>query len=151
MERELLAAVATGLGLADSAGRPSGPKAGGLAAWQEKRVTRYIVEHATAGIQVADLAAIARLSPGHFSRAFRASFGTSPYAMISRYRVSEAIRLMLGTDWPLVDIAEACGFADQSHFTRTFYRHTDTSPGRWRRSHAREGPSSWHRPQPEEN
>ncbi|MBA2590335.1 MAG: helix-turn-helix transcriptional regulator, partial [Alphaproteobacteria bacterium] len=30
-------------------------------------------------------------------------------------------------------IAAACGFADQSHFTRAFSRHTGTTPGQWRR------------------
>lgn len=131
IERDLLDAVAKGLGLGSVPRR----RAGGLAAWQEKRVTRYIAEHAADGIHVAELAAIARLSPGHFSRAFRASFGLSPHAMVCRYRVREAMRLMLGTGWPLIEIAEACGFADQSHFIRSFCRHAATSPGRWRRLH----------------
>lgn len=134
MDNQLLGAVARALGV--SVEPQAGPRHGGLAAWQEKRVVRYIVERAATGIQVAELAAIARLSPSHFSRAFRTSFGISPHAMVTRYRVQEATRLLLGTDLPLADIAEACGFADQSHFSRTFCRHTDTSPGRWRRARA---------------
>lgn len=143
IESQLLDAVAVALGLSDPVSHRTGARAGGLAPWQEKRVARYITGHASVGVQVAELASLARLSTSHFSKAFRASFGMSPYAMICRYRVSEAMRLMLGTEWPLVDIAQACGFADQSHFSRTFHRHTDTSPGRWRRSHApRQLPSS---------
>jgi AraC-like DNA-binding protein len=36
-------------------------------------------------------------------------------------------------DRELADIAQLCGFADQSHFTRVFSRSEGYSPGRWRR------------------
>jgi AraC-like DNA-binding protein len=133
IDAQLIDAVAAAL--ATGAPPRSPAKHGGLAPWQAKRVARHIVDHAAAGIQIGDLAALARLSTSHFSRAFRMSFGMSPYAMVCRYRIGEAMRLMLSTDWPLAEIAGTCGFADQSHFTRLFHRHTDTSPGKWRRSH----------------
>ena len=110
---------------------------GGLAPWQEKRVIRFIVENALTHIEVSSLAAISRLSISHFSRAFRASFGMSPYAMVCRCRIEEAKRLLVTSDWTLIQIANACGFSDQSHFTRQFHRYTQASPGRWRRT----GPS----------
>ena len=133
IEAQFVDAVAATL---ESAGPPR-PLAnrGGLAPWQAKRVARYIVDHAALGIQIGELARLARLSTSHFSRAFRLSFGISPYAMVCRYRIGEAMRLMLSTDQPLAEIAGTCGFADQSHFTRLFHRHTATSPGKWRRSH----------------
>ncbi len=133
LDAVLVETVGVALGLGASPPDLAREFAAGLAPWQEKRVARYIVQHATNTIQVRDLAAIARLSVSHFSRAFRSSFGAPPYALVCRYRVREAMRLMLITTWPLVEIADACGFADQSHFTRTFQRHADTSPGRWRR------------------
>lgn len=130
-----LEAAGMDLGLAGVPQTSAHEFSGGLSPWQEKRVVRYIVEHATGTLQVGELAEIARLSVSHFSRAFRHSFGTPPYALVCRYRIREAIRLMLNTTWSLVEIAAACGFADQSHFTRAFQRHTGTSPGRWRRLH----------------
>jgi AraC family transcriptional regulator len=33
----------------------------------------------------------------------------------------------------LADIALACGFANQSHFSRVFAKVTGVSPGAWRR------------------
>jgi transcriptional regulator GlxA family with amidase domain len=42
--------------------------------------------------------------------------------------------LLLGSQMSLADIALACGFADQSHFTRIFARSTGAPPGSWRRS-----------------
>jgi AraC family transcriptional regulator len=38
------------------------------------------------------------------------------------------------TDMPLADIALACGFADQSHFTLVFSTATGLPPGVWRRA-----------------
>jgi AraC family transcriptional regulator len=35
----------------------------------------------------------------------------------------------------LTEIALACGFADQSHFTKAFTRRIGISPGAWRRHH----------------
>jgi AraC family transcriptional regulator len=38
------------------------------------------------------------------------------------------------TDVPLAEIALAAGFADQSHFTKTFRRSRGLTPGEYRRS-----------------
>lgn len=113
----------------------SRPGSGGLASWQENRVARHIVDNADRPLRVSKLADLAGLSSSHFSRAFRASFGLSPHKMLAHHRVTRAKQLLLSTDLPLVEIASACGYVDQSHFSRQFHRHTSTSPGRWRRDH----------------
>jgi AraC-like DNA-binding protein len=41
--------------------------------------------------------------------------------------------MMRSTQEQLSDIALACGFADQSHLTRSFHRCVGMSPGVWRR------------------
>lgn len=110
------------------------PARGGLAPWQIKRVVRHIAEHFARPIAVNELAAIARLSASHFSRAFRASLGLSPHALICEQRVSHARHLLTTTQLSLAEIAAECGFADQSHFSRRFQQITATSPGRWRRT-----------------
>jgi AraC family transcriptional regulator len=40
---------------------------------------------------------------------------------------------MLGSNVPLVEIALAAGFADQTHFTRSFKRITGMTPTEFRR------------------
>src|SRR5215510_10333934 len=82
-----------------------------------------------------DLAPLARLSAGHFSRSFTRSFGIAPFAYVAGRRLARAQELMLTTDEPLSQIALACGLCDQSHLTRLFRRHVGTSPNAWRRSH----------------
>ena len=75
-----------------------------------------------------------RLSPAHFSRAFRTSFGCSPLEYVTRRRMERAQGLMLSTDIPLSQIALDCGFADQAHFSRLFRRVVGESPRVWRRA-----------------
>jgi AraC family transcriptional regulator len=107
---------------------------GGLAAWQIRKVTRYIDVNLERTIRNDDLAALARLTPAHFGRAFRNSVGEPPHEYVIRRRVERAQGLMLATEATLSDIALDCGLADQSHLTRLFRRVVGESPRVWRRA-----------------
>ena len=108
---------------------------GGLTPWQVRQVTRHVEASMGSNISTEDCAAIARLSTSHFRRSFKASFGETFYAWLSRRRVERAQEMMVMTDQPLAQIARQCGFADLSHFTRVFRRLTGPSPGFWRRQY----------------
>jgi AraC family transcriptional regulator len=114
------------------------PARGGLAPWAVRKVKFHIEANLDSPIRSEELAAIARLTPCHFIRAFRTSFGDSPIGYIIRRRVEKAQGLMLSTDEPLSQIAIDCGFADQAYLCRLFRRIVGESPGAWRR--ARLGP-----------
>lgn len=129
-----LAAIHTDLaGLLGLPVEPPAQLGGGLAPWQANRVKAYIAANLGDAITVDDLAALAGLSASYFSRAFRATFGETPYAHVLRQRIDRACHLMLAGDEPLSQIAVACGLADQSHFTRLFRRFRGTTPHAWRR------------------
>jgi len=108
---------------------------GGLAPWQISRVKAHVEAHLDSTLRMRDLAAIARLSAGHFSRSFTRSFGVAPFAYVAGRRLARAQELMLTTNEPLSQIGLACGLCDQSHLTRLFRRHVGTSPNVWRRTH----------------
>lgn len=91
--------------------------------------------HLDGSISLEELAAECRLSCSHFARAFKTSTGMSPMRWLSLQRVEHAKTLLLQTDLTLEQIAQACGFADASHFAREFSRTAEASPGAWR--HAR--------------
>lgn len=106
---------------------------GGLAPWQKRVVTAYIVANLGSTIRVSDLARVARLSVGHFFRAFRESFGEPPLAHVARRRIQHSQSLMLSSEAPIAQIALECGMHDQSHFTRVFHHFVGINPGLWRR------------------
>jgi AraC family transcriptional regulator len=106
---------------------------GGLAPWQQRSVAEYVAAHIGSTIRVGDLARVARLSVGHFFRAFRESFGEPPFAHIARQRIQRAQSLMLSSRASLSQIAVDCGMCDQPHFTRVFRRIVGINPGVWRR------------------
>jgi len=72
------------------------------------------------------------LSRGHFIRAFQQSVGETPHRWLTTQKIEKARRLLRETGQPLTEIALACGFCDQAHFTRTFSRVSGTTPGAWR-------------------
>jgi len=124
------------IGEADAPARESAmePVKGGLAPWQIRKVASHVDAHLGRPIRNEDLAAIARLNPSHFGRAFRTSFGEPPHEYVIRRRVERAQGLMLSTGASLSEIALDCGLADQSHLTRLFRRIVGESPSAWRRA-----------------
>jgi AraC-like DNA-binding protein len=107
---------------------------GGLAPWQVRQITAYIDLNLGTSVSTAELAKVARLSPCHFSRAFRESFGASPHKYVMRKRIERAQCLMLTTGESLGQIAIECGLADQAHLCKLFQKIAGESPGMWRRA-----------------
>jgi len=104
----------------------------GLTRWQVRRAQDFLAAHISATTSVGQVAAACGLSRAHFSSAFRQATGETPYLCLIRLRVERAKTLLKG---PLTvsAVAQECGFADQSHLTRVFSKHTGVSPGVWRR------------------
>ncbi|WP_246690850.1 helix-turn-helix domain-containing protein [Neorhizobium alkalisoli] len=110
----------------------SGPRKGVLAPWQEKRATEFLAAHINVDFSIAQLAEKCDLSRSYFIKAFRATFGRTPYRWLLEYRVARAKDLLL-SQMPIAEVAVACGFADQSHMTRVFSDIAGEPPGNWRR------------------
>lgn len=81
------------------------------------------------------LAAIGRevgAHPVHVAQVFRRFHGCTIGEYVRKMRVDFACRELARTDTPLARIAADSGFADQSHFARTFKALTGMSPSRYR-------------------
>ena len=61
--------------------------------------------------------------------------GLPPTRYLERLRVERAKEMIHSSDLPLVQIALAVGFADQSHFTRRFRRWVGCTPARYAREY----------------
>lgn len=88
----------------------------------------YIREHFSSQVSVAELAAACNLSVSALERRFRKHLGKTPRQYITDVRLGHAQRLLVDTDKPIGTIALETGFADHSHFTRAFRRHSGRSP-----------------------
>jgi AraC family transcriptional regulator len=108
---------------------------GGLASWQARRAREFINANLTGDPSISQVADECGLSSGYFARAFKQTTGISPHRWLTKRRVERAKELLQDPGLQLADVAQACGFVDQSHFTRVFSRSEGYSPGRWRRLH----------------
>ena len=108
------------------------PAGAGLVKWQINKVVAYIDERISQANHLDELAAVVRLSTGHFSRAFRISLGETPHRFVMRRRIERAQEMMLATNEKLSQIASECGLTDQAHMTRLFRRFVGNTPRNWR-------------------
>lgn len=112
-----------------SAGKTVTPK---FSRAQARTVLDYIQAHLGRDFSMVELAGTLGLSPRHFARLFRNTFGTTVHRHVVNQRIKQAKALLAGKRLPLVDISERLGFASQSHFTDVFRRATGTPPGHYR-------------------
>jgi AraC family transcriptional regulator len=83
---------------------------------------------------VVRLAALVNLSPFHFSRSFKSSFGVAPHAWLQLKRMETAARLVRDTQQPLADIAVQTGYSSAAHFSQSFRSHWGVPPSSYRRT-----------------
>ncbi|MEW2623908.1 AraC family transcriptional regulator [Streptomyces sp. NPDC048106] len=84
-------------------------------------------------LDVPALARVAHVSPAHFARTFRATFGETPHRYLQRRRVERAMFLLRESDRSVTDIAFEVGFNSPGTFSRTFRDIVGRSPRTYRR------------------
>ena len=107
---------------------------GGLPRWQQKKLTQYIEEHLADAVSLLSLAQLAQLSPYHFSRAFKQSFGMPPHQYLTSRRIERAKTLLAERKLSVTEIGFDVGFSETSSFTAAFRKYTGETPTDYRRS-----------------
>lgn len=97
------------------------------------RARDFIEAHLGEKIELAEMAAVACLSPYHFLRTFKAITGETPHAYVVRRRIGEAERLLVSSRLSIAEIALATGFSSQAHLTTTMRSATGLTPAALRR------------------
>ncbi|MEM1082665.1 MAG: AraC family transcriptional regulator [Verrucomicrobiota bacterium] len=101
---------------------------GGLA-----KVVRKIETDYGERLERSELAKLADLSEPQLERRVRKVFGISVAGFIRKVRVEAGARMLTETELPLAEVATACGYAEQSAFTRQFKSAVGMPPGVYRR------------------
>jgi AraC-like DNA-binding protein len=83
-----------------------------------------------------ELAESVHLSPFHFHRRFCECTGTTPKHLLLDCQIELAQKELRSGVASMQQIAAACGFSHQSHFTSRFKQATGMTPSQWQK-HAR--------------
>lgn len=96
-------------------------------------VVAFVTKHYAEDIEVGDMAEHVLLSVSQLQREFASRFGISPNRYLREVRIGVARHLIESTDLSMSQIANDCGFYDQSHFTRHFKASTGLTPLKYRK------------------
>jgi YesN/AraC family two-component response regulator len=98
-----------------------------------RKAERFIWDNYTRKISLKEIAAASGLSAPYLSTIFKQEMGKNLSTFINQLRVEKAAAMLTETALPLNEIAGACGFEDQSWFSKIFKSHTELSPGQYRK------------------
>jgi len=97
-----------------------------------RKAERYIWENYTRKISLQEIAEVSGLSAPYFSTIFKNEMGENLSGYLNRLRVERAALMLITTNISISGIASACGFEDQSWFSKIFKNNTGLTPGKYR-------------------
>ncbi len=112
---------------------PAPPRTPSLTPAQSEQVKNFIEQKLDKNFGLLDLASVVGYSPDHFSRLFKQAFEQSPHQYVLSRRIERARAMLRDVRIPIAEIASACGFSNQGHFTTVFKQRTGITPGVYRR------------------
>ena len=98
------------------------------------KATRHMQAHLHGHLSREEVARVAGVSPSHFSKLMKERMGKSFSQLLTQMRVSRVKQLLTETDKTLSEIAQECGFCDQSHMNKVFRGGTSFSPSEFRKT-----------------
>lgn len=96
-----------------------------------QKAVSYMQRHFKDAPSLADIAAVANLHPGYFSRKFRAETGRTYAAYLTELRIAYAKRLLSADVFSVTEVCFASGFSSLSNFMKVFKAQTGMSPLRY--------------------
>ena len=95
-------------------------------------IMEYIKSNYAQKIGLEDIASYVHLTSSHISSMFHKETGQTISAYINQVRIEKSKPLLMHAGISIADIADMCGFEDQSYFTRVFKKQTGLSPKKFR-------------------
>jgi AraC-like DNA-binding protein/mannose-6-phosphate isomerase-like protein (cupin superfamily) len=97
-----------------------------------EKVIKYIHTNCRSQITLDDLARVSAYSVSHFTRFFKELTGKTPIEYINRQRIYYACEMLKETDLSILEISLECGFQNVGYFIKTFKKHTDYTPYKYK-------------------
>jgi len=95
------------------------------------KAIQFIQEHYAQGIQLADAAGAALVSPAYLSRLFQEYLKTSFISYITEFRITQAARMIRESALSIKEISLAVGYQDPNYFSKLFRKITGSLPSRY--------------------
>ena len=99
--------------------------------WLEE-AREYVHARFREPVRIADIACVVDVHPIRLARAFPTYFGVALGDYVRHLRLGWVAEQLATTERPIADIAADAGYADQSHLTRVFKRHWNSTPREYR-------------------
>lgn len=109
----------------------------------------YVLRHYSEAIAVAQLAELTGLSVSQFDRRFKRLYAMTPMQYVLRVRINASCQALTSSGRSVADIALACGFYDQSYFTKQFHKQLGQTPTEYRSRYRDQLPPAERQPVPE--
>ena len=97
-----------------------------------RKAERFIWDNYTQKISLKEAADSSGLSASYFSTVFKEEMGENFSNYLNRLRIEKASLMLLQTETPIKEISAACGFKDQSWFSKIFKSFAGISPCKYR-------------------
>ena len=97
-----------------------------------RRARDHADRHYDTPLDLARLAAVAGLSRYHFVRAFRAAYGETPMAHVTRRRIERAQDLLRGANLTVTEVCMLVGYTSLGSFSTRFRQLVGESPTAYR-------------------
>ena len=99
-----------------------------------RRAINYIREHYSENISLDMLSEQLEITPEYLSALFNKEVGINFSTFLKQFRISQAKRLLKGTDYKIYEIAAQVGYNDPKYFNRVFKEEIGVSPGDYRQN-----------------
>ncbi|MFD2172069.1 helix-turn-helix domain-containing protein [Tumebacillus lipolyticus] len=92
------------------------------------QVSRNMLEHCGAEIDIEEIARLSGASSARFYQAFKRYTGLSPLKFITMVRLNESLRTLANSPASIKEVAHSVGYPDELYFSRLFKKHMGLSP-----------------------
>lgn len=116
-----------------AAGNPTEIPISDFSAYRLHKIMNRVLANPEQDLTLEEMAAMAGISPSHFSHVFKRATGISPHQYVMKARLDKAQQMLVQTDLSLAALSEATGFTSQSHFSRAFRSWYGMTPSEFRR------------------
>ena len=98
------------------------------------RAISYIREHYMEVISLEEMARRLDITPEYLSTLFNKEVGINFSTFLKKFRISQAKRLLKGSELKIYEVANEVGYGDPKYFNRVFREEVGVSPGDYRQS-----------------